>query len=134
MNWKQFFGLQISKIVLLVILILIFGVPATSRSCGGFVTTSAPSPCIERFTFSNIVSDLVGLDRYPYVLDASTHYSYNPLIVASYVVALFLVLSTIFHLSGYRWKRAVLYIIAIIAVMLLILIWFSMNGARTFSN
>src|SRR3989344_6796869 len=132
MNWKQFFIPQISKIIILFILILVFGVPATSSSCQGFVRTPTPSPCIEKFTFSNIISDVIGLDRYPYVLDASTHFSYNPIIVTSYVVAIYLVLSLIFLLSGYKWKRASLYVIGIILIIFSVFIFYSMSGARTY--
>ena len=134
MNWKQFFIPQISKIIILFILILVFGVPATSSSCQGFVRTPTPPSCIERFTFSNIVSDVTGLDRYPYVLDASTHFSYNPIIVTSYVVALYLALSLIFLLSGYKWKRASLYVIGIIVIIFLVFIFNSISGARTYAG
>ena len=43
------------------------------------VKTSTPPPCIEKFTFSNVIIDALGLTRYPYVLDAATYFSYNPI-------------------------------------------------------
>lgn len=132
MKWKQFFGPQISKIVLLVIVILIFGVPATSRDCQTYITTSTPPPCIEHFTFSNIILDLIGFDRYPYVLDAAIYYSYNPIFVALYVVALYLIISLIFHLSGYKWKKAYLYVAGIILIIFLVFILLSIMGVKTY--
>lgn len=132
MKWKQFFSPQISKIIILVILILVFGVPATSRSCQTYITTPIPPPCIERFTFSNIISDLIGLDRYPYVLDAATYYSYNPIIVALYVVTLYLILSLIFHLSGYKWKKVLFYVVGIILIVFLVFVFSSIIDARTY--
>ena len=132
MDWKKFFKPYIFKIVILVLLVLIFGVPATSRDCQTYVTTPTPPPCIERFTFSNIVIDVLGLTKYPYVLDAATYFSYNPLFVISYLVVLYVIISLIFHIAGYNWKKALLYIVAAVLLIFLIIVLSSVMGARTF--
>lgn len=132
MDCKQFFKPQISKVIILILLILIFGVPATSSNCQTYVTTSTPPPCIERFTFSNIILGAMGLTKYPYMLDAATNFSYNPIVVIIYLVAMYLSLSLIFHLSGYNWKKSLLYVILIVFIILLIFMLSSLMGTKTY--
>ncbi len=132
MDWRKFFKLYISKIVIFVLLVLIFGVPATSRDCQTYVTTPTPPPCIERFTFSNIIIDVLGLTKYPYVLDAATYFSYNPFLVIPYLIGLYVIVSSIFHIAGYNWKKALLYTVVAILLIFLIIVLSSVMGAKAF--
>mgnify|MGYP001608743387 CR=1 FL=1 len=132
MDWKTFFKPSISKILIFVILVLIFGVPATSSDCQTYVSTPTPPPCIEKFTFSNIIIDVLGLTKYPYVLDAATYFSYNPFLVVLYLIGLYIIVSLIFHIAGYNWKKALLYTVAAILLIFLIAVLSSLMGARTF--
>ncbi len=115
MKWKQFLKPTIAKIILFIILVLIFGVPSIQRSCQGFVQTTVPPSCIERFTFSNIIIDILGIRIQP--LDAVISFSYNPLFVIPYLIILYLLVSLIFHIAGYNWKRALLF--TIIGILLI---------------
>ncbi len=127
MDWKQFFKPQISKVIIFALLVWIFGVPATLVTCQGFVRIAEPpSPCIGQFAFSNIIS------RNIQVFDGVRHFSYNPIIVTLYPAGLYLALSLIFYMSGYNWKKATLYVIGIILIILLICILFAIIGTRSF--
>ncbi|MBS3135648.1 hypothetical protein J4401_01690 [Candidatus Woesearchaeota archaeon] len=132
MDWNKFFKPDIPKIAIFVLLVLIFGVPATSRDCQTYVKTSTPPPCIEKFTFSNVIIDALGLTRYPYVLDAATYFSYNPSVVIFYLTGLYVSLSSIFHIADYNWKKASLYTVTAILLTLLITILFSVMKNRAF--
>jgi len=104
MNWKKFLKPTIREIIVFAVIILVFGVPATSHSCQTYVTTPTPPPCIEKFTFANIIVDALGLTRYPYMLDASVRFSYDPSLVGGYIVVLYLALSLIFYFYHQRKK------------------------------
>lgn len=109
MYLKDFLKPTRGKIIALLLIILIVGVPAISSSCQGFVTTPEPPPCIERFEFSNLVIDFLGFNAYPYVLDAVTSFTYNPIIVIGYFIILYIILSGIFsiyHLAKNPSKTA----------------------------
>lgn len=132
MNLKKIIKPQISKIIIFLILILIFGVPATSRSCSHFPLgpDETPPPCVEKFTFSNLILDFSGAMRYPHVMDASTSFSYNPLIVAGYLIFLYLILSFLFHVSNYNWKRVVLYLSIVCVLFFIFLFLYSINKSK----
>jgi hypothetical protein len=131
---KQFLKPQISKIIIFVALILIFGLPAISRSCSTFplMRGETAPPCIEKFTFSNIIVDVLGLTRYPHVMDATTFFSYNPSVVVPYLVVLYLSLSLLFHISHYDWKKVLLYLTLIGMIIFVILIFISITKNRTY--
>jgi len=132
MDWKKFFKPYISKIVIFVLLVLIFGVPATSEGCQTHVLALTRPPCIERFTFSNIIIDVLGLTKYPYQLDGATYFYYNPFLVILYLIGLYVIVSSIFHITGYNWKKSLLYIVAVILLILLIIVLSSVMGNRLF--
>jgi hypothetical protein len=128
---KQFLKPQISKIIIFVVLVLIFGLPAISTSCSTFplMRGETPPPCIERFTFSNII---VGVLGYPHVMDAAIFFSYNPFVVMPYLVVLYLSLSLLFRFSNYDWKKVLLYLTLIGMTIFVILIFISITKNRIY--
>lgn len=135
MNWKQIISLQTSKVILYIALILIFGVPATERGCSTLPSRNvdvlyAPR-CIERFGFSNIVLDVSGFNNFT-TTDATTHFRYNPIIILLYLVVLYLAISFVYYLSGYDWKKALLYVMVGIFIVFLFFIYLAFTGSRMY--
>ncbi len=85
----------LGKFAVLIIVVLISGIPSTVQYCQSKVLTDPP--CIERFTFANIILDALGLLRYTDAPNTFVIYSYNSVIVAGYLIALYVLISLVFY-------------------------------------
>ncbi len=121
MDWKKLLFPTKAKIAILVLVLVIFGVPATMRSCPGFLIEVGASmpPCVERFSIYPTISILVlSLPA----SDASTAFEFNPLFVGAYVLALYLAVCFLFQAMGQSFKKAFLAVVAIALLLLLLAI------------
>jgi hypothetical protein len=96
MNWKEFFKPSILKIVIFLLIILIFGIPATSHSCSTYPlrTMQPPPPCIDKFGLQNLL--YIFLESMP-ATDAYTNFIINYFYLIGYLVLVYLVISVIFN-------------------------------------
>lgn len=131
MNFKEFLFPSKEKIGLLILALLIFGAPATMHSCPGFLTEVGASmpPCIERFNIYPTIA--IAVMSIP-ALDASTSFEFNPLIVGTYVLALYIAISILFHLVGQSVKKSALAIVGIALLLLVLAIVYSFFSSITY--
>ena len=133
MDWKRFLGPQFSKVVIFVILLLLFGVPAIITSCAGYVPPDTPpgtslcaEPSLTMYNFLAYIST-------SFVLDAVYGFEFNYVIIASYLAVLYLNLSLLFHILGHDWKKVSVILVIIILLIILAVVFFALMGARTFT-
>ena len=129
MNWKKFFKPLVSKIIIFAVLILIFGVPAYLKSCGSYIQAGTAQHC---FGPSLVLFNGLTYASTTGVLDVSYNWTFNPFIIGGYLIVLYLLLSLIFHIAHYKWKRALLYTIGVLILMILARQIISVIGNRTF--
>lgn len=119
MDLKEFFKPQISKIIIFIILLLLFGVPAFYKNCATYDFGTGEFPCgPPRFTLHNplIKSQM---------LDAVNIYSYNPLVIASYLVVLYSILSLIYFYTKENKAQRIVFLISFIVLFVVLRIWIS---------
>lgn len=126
MGWKKFLFPTGAKIAILVLALLIFGFPATMRSCPSFVEVGASlPPCVERFSiYPTIALLFLSLPA----LDASTTFEFNPLYIGAYVLALYLAACFLFHAVRQSFKKALLAVVGIALLLLLLAIALAIFG------
>lgn len=133
MDWKRFLGPQLSKVMIFIILLLLFGVPVVITSCAGLVPLDAPpgtSLCTEpTLTMYNYLTYLFTTN----VMDAVYGIEFSPFIIAAYLVVLYLNLSLLFHILGHDWKKVSMILLIIIALLVISVIFFSLMASRTFT-
>ncbi len=104
MDWKKFFKPQISKVIIFILIVLISGVPASVEQCATYDFGTGEFPCgPTRFGIHNPFSEFL-----VQMLDAVNIYSYNPILVGVYLMALYSLLSLIyFYTKKNRTQRTV---------------------------
>ncbi len=130
MDCKEFLKPSIPKIVALVLLVLIFGVPATVHICGSFPLTSLLPPCSDSFGLVSPAYLLINSSTT--MLDVSITIQYNPLLVGAYLLALYLGLCLLFHFTNQNWKRAFLALVWIGGAVIVASLLLAVFGARIF--
>ncbi|RLI98357.1 MAG: hypothetical protein DRO99_00870 [Candidatus Aenigmatarchaeota archaeon] len=120
MDWKRFLKPQVSKVAVFIVLIFMFGLPANVKLCNAYIQPvaigeTAPPQCGDvHIEFQN---PLVNPNLF--ILDASYSIDYSPMLFVPYLVLLYLGLSLISHAAGYDWKKALLYLIAVLFMVAL---------------
>jgi len=91
MNIKEFLKPTIWKIIIFVLIILIFGIPATSHSCSTYplMPGEIQPPCIDSFGFYNLLTILI--ESTMIAMDAYIKFSFNYLILFSYLIVVYLI-------------------------------------------
>lgn len=130
MDCKKAITPTIPKIAALILLVLIFGVPATIHRCGGLIPLNSPMPpCIDSFgIFPTVYLWIMSLPA----TDVSTAIEYNPLLVGAYLLALYLGVCLLFYLTNQNWKRAFMVLVFIVGALIIALLLSAILGARTF--
>jgi len=96
MNWNVFLKATRGKIIVLILVVLILGIPATRYSCLGYVQTESPPPCVERFGFYSTV--IILFETFFQALDVVTGFDINYFYLVGYLVILYLAISAVFYI------------------------------------
>lgn len=127
MDWKKFFKPSVAKIIILIVLVLTIGVPAYLSSCATHIPLGAEQECVgPDLTLLNIIT-------YTFTsgFGADYNWDFNIPIILGYLAGIYLVLSLVFHIAGYKWKRALLYVAIAVILIFLIIFIISIMGNRT---
>jgi magnesium-transporting ATPase (P-type) len=121
MDWKEFFKPQLSKIIVFISLILIFGIPTFVTQCATYDFGRGDFPCGEpKFTLNNPVLSSITTS-----LDAVDTYEYNIFLVIVYLILLYFILSFIYFNTSGNKKRRIFYTIIFTILFILLRIWIS---------
>lgn len=116
---NEFFKPEISKIIIFLLLILIFGIPAFVTQCATYDFGTGEFPCgSPKFTLHN------PLIKEP-VLDAADIYDYSPFLIILYAVTLYSLLSLIYLYTKNKKAQRIVYIAAFIILFAIMRIWIS---------
>ena len=127
---KQFFKPQISKTIIILILLFLFGVPAYLHSCNAYLEANTPQQCTSpHLTLYNYFTHSFTTG----VLDISFGWDFNSFIITLYIVVLYLMISLVFLLTGYNWKKAALGMIGLLLILLLIRILMSLYNSKVYA-
>lgn len=121
MNWKEFFRLKKSKIIIFIFLLLLFGVPDFVRNCAAYDFGRGEFPCgPTRLGLNNILF-------YGVMLDAVDIYAFNPVIIVSYLMLLYSFLSLIYFYSDKKRINLlrVVVVTILIALFIILMLWVS---------
>ena len=121
MEWKEFFKPEISKIVIFILLVAIFGVPAFVTQCASYDFETGNFPCGEpKFTLNNPL-----LSSYTVMLDAHNNYEYNIFLIVAHLFVLYSVLSLIYVYTEKNKTQRIVYTASFIALFIIARIWIS---------
>ena len=119
MNWREFFRPRISKIIIFIALILIFGFPDFMRECAALAMTGQLNPC------GNTKLALNNPIFHRDMLDAVDTYAFNPFLIGAYLIILYSFLSLIYFLVNKKQinMKRVVSVTILIALYVVIMLW-----------
>jgi|SRR3989338_1891930 len=121
MDWKEFLKPEISKLIIFILLLIVFGFPAFVTQCASYDFGTGNFPCGEpRFTFNNPM-----LSSYIVMLDAHNNYEYSPFLIAAYLFVLYFALSLIYSYTKSNKMQRIVYTTSFILLFIVIRIWIS---------
>ena len=121
MNWKEFLKPEISKLIIFILLLIVFGVPAFVTQCASYDFGTGKFPCGEpRFTLNNPL-----LSSYTVILDANNNYDYNTLLILAYIASLYHLLSLIYYCTKSNKTQRIVYTASFIALFIIARMWIS---------
>jgi len=123
MNWKEFFRPQTSKIIFFIALLLIFGVPDFVRQCAAYDFGRGQFPCGNtRLALNNPIF-------YGGMLDVVDNYSYNPILIGAYLIALYSFLSLVHFFTDKKRvnMKRVIFVTILIALYIILMLWISIR-------